>query len=209
MPSVVEIESNFDNIVITQTDIIKDGIAAMDSGEYAVVILTNKPSKTVRAKLERSLRYLNHKPSLIILLRKGINPIKDESLLNESTFYVAVDENLDESLIWAIDGGLKRHKLHSELSHLQRQIERTPHNQNIVDLALSYNHEINNLLTSVLGNMELVLKSSKKFDKSLEVKLKKIEGDTQKIQRLALNFVDNISVAPQPGAWDIQAPQII
>ena len=209
MPSAVEIESHFNNISVTQTDSIKDGIAAVDSGEFAVVILGDKPNKTVTPKLERSLGYLNSKPSLIILLRKGINPIKEQSLLNNSSFYVGIDENLDESLIWAIDAGLKRYKLSGELNKLQRLIAKTPHNQNIVDLALSYNHEINNLLTSVLGNMQLVLKSSKKFDKSLELKLKKIEGDTQKIQHLALSFVDNISVSSPTGTWDIQAPQII
>lgn len=209
MPSAAEIEENFDDIAVTCTDSPKDGIAAMDSGEFAIVILGNKPGSPVKAKLERTLNYLSHKPTLIILLRKGLVPDKEDSLFSNSSYYVCIDENLDETLIWAIDSALKRYRLTQELNRLRELLDKTPKNQNIVDLALAYNHEINNLLTTVLGNMELILRSTRKIDKNLALKLKKIEGDTQKIQYLALNFVNSINTTSQPVSWDIQVPQII
>ena len=74
-------------------------------------------------------------------------------------------------------------------------VNRLASNQSVIDLILSYNHEINNLLTMIIGQAQLLLQSGDLNKENINNKLTKIEADAQRIRQLALDLTNNLNNA--------------
>ena len=74
--------------------------------------------------------------------------------------------------------------------------------RSVADLALSYNHTINNSLAGILGNTQLLLHSTSQGNANFTRKLQQIESDARKIQeaisRLS-SLVDLLADEARPG----------
>jgi len=66
-------------------------------------------------------------------------------------------------------------------------------NKKIVEFIQECNHEINNPLATILGNTQLLLHSRLAKDSQSVKKLKKIESEVHKIQKITLKVANNIN----------------
>lgn len=74
--------------------------------------------------------------------------------------------------------------------------------RSVADLALSYNHTINNSLAGILGNTQLLLHGASQGNANFTRKLQQIESDARKIQgaisKLS-SLVDLLADEARPG----------
>jgi signal transduction histidine kinase len=191
-PSQAEIESSFTENPIVFTANLGDRMNDINNGDYGVLVLGHSPADVDRKKLEFSLNYLKYKPSIVC--------INDDGAINQAPFafseaciHIKSDENLKTNLVYAIDAALKRYRLAMENAQLQERLDHARTNNNIVELTLAYNHEMNNLLTTIIGNTQLMLKQSADLDDNTVKKLEKIGINAQKIREMAINLINIIN----------------
>jgi len=195
LPTLDEIESFFPGSQVRIIKKITDGLKEIKNGQYDVCAICADLTVKNQGKLEYIINYLSHKPALILIRDSGdrFDGLRD-SLVSTCN---CIGPNCDfkKMIIWSIDAAIKKHGLIMEVQKLQDQLCKIKTNQNIIDMTLSYNHEINNLLTMILGNTQLLLQNSLKEKTSISNKLTKIEKDALKIRRLALVLANNIDSA--------------
>ena len=73
---------------------------------------------------------------------------------------------------------------HKEIKRQQKHIIEMEKNQVLAQIAASINHEINNPLTSIIGNIELLLMKGTGMDEVVEQKLKIILKESRRIQKI-------------------------
>jgi hypothetical protein len=194
-PDADEIESNFPDARVVITDTIQNGIAEINTGQFGVVIIGNSLSEKEQEYLEYALHYLNHKPAIVIFGKfdKGTYKLKN-SLARICLFH---SDNLKSknSIILIIDAALKKYELLRENQKLRDIIRKSNAGRNIIDLTLSYNHEINNLLTLISGQAQLLIKNDNLDESKIKNKLVNIEQNTKKIRELAIKLTDTINAA--------------
>jgi len=188
MPAPDEIESVIHGSRVKIIKQINDGLTELKSGKYDVAVIC--PDITVKnpEKLESIINYLNHKPALILIRENGAK--FDDLRTSLVGICSCIDPNFDfkNMIIWSIDAAIKKHDLMTEIQNLRDQLCKIKANQNIIDMTLSYNHEINNLLTMIIGNTQLLIQNCPEEKTSISNKLIKIEKDALKIRRLALKL---------------------
>jgi len=173
----------------------KQGIAAINDGKFSVVVLCDTPDVDDYKKLEFVFNYLKYKPSIVSVINNWAMAKMIPPSLNEASFYVPYGTNLKENILFAIDAALKRCRLTLELGYLRDLMSHTQSDRNVVELTMAYNHEINNLLTAIIGNTQLMLKLSSGLDINIASKLEKIGIDAEKIREMAISLI-NIINAP-------------
>ena len=195
LPSKTEIESYFDNSLAVFESDFKNCINDINDGKYNVLVLYSRPNTKDQKKLEFALNYLKHKPSIVYVNDNVIEKENHHSIFDEACIHIRPDDNIKYNLFYAIDAALKRYRLTEEISRLEECLEHAKSSHNIVELTLAYNHEINNLLTTIIGNTQLLLKQSSRLDSNTAKKLEKIGIDAQKIREMAIGLI-NIINAP-------------
>ena len=192
-PTESEIRSFMPLIQINEAANIPDCLAKLHAGEYCAIVVSKTVDKSDAERLGNAINFLPLKPSIIIIgeARFGISLFEDET--NDLCIFVSNDENLRENLLYALDVAVKRFKLGRQISLLKEQLQQARINQNIVDLTLSYNSEINNILTAMIGNIQLILKSSSDIRPNTLEKLNKIDRNAQRILKMASCLIDIIN----------------
>lgn len=79
---------------------------------------------------------------------------------------------------------------HAEIRKQHEQIEEMEKNQVISQAASSLNHAINNPLTTVIGNIELLLLKGEGIDEKIEQKLRVILRESERIRDIVEKFRD-------------------
>ncbi|MCP4580534.1 MAG: hypothetical protein GY839_02870 [candidate division Zixibacteria bacterium] len=192
-PDPYEIESYFPGTQVVVRDNIQDGIAEICSGKFGVVTMSDNLSSKGQENLEYALHYLSRKPAIIIFKNIDNKSFKLKKSLAKVCYYHSVNDKSKKSILLTIDAALKRHELLMENRKLRQIIGKSKTNQNVIDLTLSYNHEINNLLTLITCQAQLLLQNGDLDETRTKNKLMKIEKNTQKIRKLAIDLTDTIN----------------
>ena len=188
LPTLNEIESSFSGSRVRIIEQISDGLTELKNGKYDVAVIDADLTAKNQEKLEYIINYLNHKPALILLRKNGDRFDDLRPSLYSSCNCISPNRDFKKTIIWSIDAAIKKHNMIMENQKLRDQLCKIKTNQNIIDMTMSYNHEINNLLTMIIGNTQLLLQNSKKEKTSNSNKLIKIEKDVLKIRQLALKL---------------------
>ena len=167
----------------------------LSKGIFAVAVICDNLTAKNQESLEHVINHLNHKPAILLIRDNNHKSPKLKDSLAWVCHYHSAGGDPKESILLSIEMALKRHELMLKNQELLDIINRSKSNQNIIDLTLSYNHEINNLLTMIIGQAQLLLQGGDLEKKNANNKLIKIEGDAQKIRQLALDLTDNINTA--------------
>ncbi|MFC1649937.1 histidine kinase dimerization/phospho-acceptor domain-containing protein [Candidatus Latescibacterota bacterium] len=78
----------------------------------------------------------------------------------------------------------------NEIVKQQKQIVEMEKYQTLMQVAASINHEINNPLTTIIGNIELLLMKYTDMDKQMEKKLKVILNESRRIEEIIKKLRD-------------------
>jgi K+-sensing histidine kinase KdpD len=200
MPAPTEIESSFPGSRVKIVKQINDGLSELKNGKYDVAVICADMTIKNQEKLENIIGYLNHKPALILIRNNENRGNEFKTSLTSTGNCISPNYDFKKMIIWSIDAALKKHDLIMEIQKLKDQLCKIKTNQNIIDMTMSYSHEINNLLTMIIGNTQLLIQDGSKEKTSISNKLAKIEKDALKIQRLAMkltNSIDSTAANPQ------------
>lgn len=200
LPAPEEFETFFPESRVKIIKQINDGLAELKNGKYDAAVICSDLTIKNQEKLEYIINYLNHKPALILIRENDDRFDGLKAALISTCNCISPNCDFKNTIIWSIDAAIKKHDLIMEIQKLRNQLCRIKTNQNIIDLTLSYNHEINNLLTMIIGNTQLLLQNSPKEKTNISNKLTKIEKDALKIRRLSLklsNSIDSDVASPQ------------
>ena len=192
-PSDKDIVQLFPQISVNRISRLEDGLIDISSGIYSLVITGQDEITAQNGLLVKAYRYILPKPSIIAISKDPVSYNGNQNAIEKSCIYVYDNDNLRDNLLYAIPTALKCYKLNCELTTLHNRLKEVKFNQTIVDMALSHNNEMNNILTAIIGNIHLILKSSKTLDKDTLEKLSRIDDGAKQIQRMALNLVDKIN----------------
>lgn len=190
-----ELESQIKGCSIVVKGSVTEGISEFRKAEYDAVILDeNFP----QADLFEILLVIRDKigyefPVIVVMNNKKVPGDESDSLV-EGCLHVYRGCGLSEALVIAVDGAVKRYKLILEKQDLQRRLINAGANQKVAEIALKYNHAINNPLTTILGNTQLLLKQFQKNDDQIKEKLEKIEEAAHQIQEITLNLANSINL---------------
>jgi signal transduction histidine kinase len=130
---------------------------------------------------------------VIVVMNKKTQFDEGASVL-EGCLHISRGCGFSEALIITIDNAVKIYKLIKEKQDLQRRLISAEANQMVAEIALKYNHSINNPLTTILGNTQLLLKLFRKGDVQIKEKLEKIEEAAHQIQEITLNLANSINL---------------
>jgi signal transduction histidine kinase len=192
LPSRTEIESAFPGAPVVFAENLAQCLNDINNGEYGVLVLSEIPAETDRRKLEFALNYLKNKPSIVMANHNNVD-LQTTLTFGEACTYIRPDNDSQETLIYAIDAALKRYRLAMENAQLRERLDHARTNNNIVELTLAYNHEMNNLLTTIIGNTQLMLKQSADLDDNIVKKLEKIGSNAQRIRDMAIGLINIIN----------------
>ncbi|MFC1551462.1 histidine kinase dimerization/phospho-acceptor domain-containing protein [Candidatus Latescibacterota bacterium] len=78
----------------------------------------------------------------------------------------------------------------NEIAELKAQIAEMENYQALIEIASSLSHEINNPLTSIIGNIELLLMKYPEMDKQMEKKLRVIINEGRRIEEIIKKLRD-------------------
>lgn len=193
LPTESEIQSRLALMRFYVEKSIDDAVPKIHSGEYKAIILCQEMNEGDCKRIAAAINFRTLKPSIIVINNRKVDCELLEDSIREVCIFVRNDQNLKENLIFALDVALKRYKLYEKIAILNEKLRQAKVGQNIVDLTLSYNNEINNILTSMIGNIQLILKTSSNLDPNTLAKLSKIDENAQRILKMASYLVDLIN----------------
>lgn len=175
---------------------VAEGLSEFRKGDYDTVILSDR---LPQADLFDILLVIRDKkgyefPVIVITDNKKIQENEDDSF-PEGCKYISQDCGFNETLAKVVDGAVRMYKLMQEKQSLQRRFVNAEMNQKAAEFALKCNHNINNPLTTILGNTQLLLKHYQKGDDQLREKLEKIEEAAHQIQKITLNLANSINIS--------------
>lgn len=179
--------------VVVKND-TKSAVSEIISDDYDIVVLNNNPTDK-ETDIFKTIRRGSSAPSVVVVKDKIDNPGKIQQFSPETLSYLCRNGNHKDKLTLAIVNAVKKHKLLNKNRKLQSKTNKLARNPDIAEIILSYNHEINNPLTTILGNTQILLKScrSKKNVQYIE-KLEKIEDAVRRIQQITQNLSSGINL---------------
>jgi hypothetical protein len=195
LPSKTDIEALFTTVRVQYITDLRKFIDNVESAAYSLLVICDPSMDPGRKKINAAINYLKNKPAVITIAN---DCAKNNSIPRSSDnieINIKPDDNLKDNLLCAIGVAIKIYELNKKVESLTEQLERSRTDRNVVELTLSYNHEINNLLTTIIGNTQLMLSQSANLDDNIVKKLGKISKDAQKIQEMAISLI-NIINAP-------------
>lgn len=195
LPTLNEIESFFPGSRVRIIKQLSDGLTELKNGKYDVAVICADITVKNQEKLEHIINYLNHKPALVLIRENGDQFDGLRTSLVGTCNCISPNCDFKKTIIWSIDTAIKKHNMIMEIQKLRDQLCKIKTNQNIIDMTMCYSHEINNLLTMIIGNTQLLLQNGQKEETIILNKLTKIEKDALKIRRLALELTNNIDSA--------------
>lgn len=207
VPTENEIQSIIPGAQITETDSIYGSMSKIHTGDYKVLVICGKIDGPDAMRLAQGISIMAIKPSVIIIGESHIDGPDFDDEISDLCIVIKKDHNLKENLILALDAASKRIKLVNQIAILNEQLRQANINQNIVDLTLSYNSEINNILTAMIGNIQLMLRTTKDLSPDAMDKLTKIDQNAQRILKMASCLIDIINAPSETlplGEYDNQ-----
>lgn len=195
LPASEVITESFPSIELTYNNTLKDSIEEIETGVFKVIVMKYPDNPIDKALLNKMMHYLIPNPAIVIIDDHPLKISDESDEFDNACIFITDNPDLKISFISALSTAFKYYRLNYELYSMHKHLSELKYNQNIVDLTLSHNNKINNLLTVIIGNIHMIMNSSQENDSGTLNKLDLIDKDTQKIQDMALNLV-NITNAP-------------
>lgn len=192
-----ELEKIIGNSCIVVKENIQSALSELKDNQYDTVVFNNNYSVKEKGDLLKTLNNFNPNTHVVIVRDKVENPETTQPSSTDTISYICQNTRFEETVALITINAIKTQKLISENQQLRDKLDNLNNNGKVADLILSYNHEINNPLTTILGNTQLLLKRCNSGTNSQVVeKLKRIEDSVHRIQHVSLNLTNNIVLNP-------------
>lgn len=202
LPSTEEIEVKFPAIELTFSHSLHTSLKDINAGRYGVIAMRYPNNARDKALLDKIMQSVLPTPGLILINGKSSEPLEDIDLFDKACVFISDNSDLKNCFISALSTALNCYKINCRLNTLQINVKKAKFAQNVLDKTLYYNHEINNLLTAIIGNIHLIMRTPSKCDPGTIEKLNRIDKSAQKIQDMALKLVEVINAPLQPVFWN-------
>lgn len=121
---------------------------------------------------------------VIIITGAGSEQTAVEAMKSGATDYVTKTGDFEQTIPRVIKQAYQKHRLIQKNRRLEKKARESEKLEMITIMASTLNHEINNPLMAIFGNLELLRESLPGSDNEIAVKLEMIEKSTQRIQEI-------------------------
>ncbi|OQX91936.1 MAG: hypothetical protein B6D58_05610 [candidate division Zixibacteria bacterium 4484_95] len=190
-----KLEDQIKGCHVVTRDGASEGLLEFKKGFYDTVILSDRLPKADLFDILFDIRdKKGYEFPVVVITDNKNNQSNENDSFPEGCTYISQNCNFSEILAKIVDGAVRMYKLLQEKQSLQRKLVNAEMNQKAAEFALKCNHNINNPLTTILGNTQLLLKHYQNGDDQLMERLEKIEEAAHQIQKITLNLANSISI---------------
>ncbi len=196
LPTNAEIKKSFPALDVIYENSLDKSIGFLKTDECNAIVMKYPSNSRDRRKLVKTISSLTPNPGIIIIDDIPGKHDSTDTTFDNACVFVKDDSNIKQNFLSALETALKCYRLNLKLYNIHSQMQENQSKRDIVSMTLSYNSEINNLLTAIIGNIQLIMQSATAYDSGTLDKLTLIDENAQKIQHMALNFVDTLNANP-------------
>lgn len=121
---------------------------------------------------------------VIIITGAGSEQTAVEAMKSGATDYLTKTGDFEQTIPRVIKQAYQKHRLIQKNRRLEKKARESEKLEMITTMASTLNHEINNPLMAIYGNLELLRESLEEPDKNIGVRLEMIEKSTRRIQEI-------------------------
>jgi signal transduction histidine kinase len=179
---------------ITIVNNINDALFELKVNQYNLIVFSRMTSIDEIKGQINSIRQPDQVINIIVICQEVINPDQINENELENVYFLCHDMSFMDILKLIINTAHKIQNLTYKLQNLEKKLGNINDYYPPGELILTYNHEINNPLTTILGNVQLLMQScDPQSDKGIVEKLANIENAVNRIKQILMSL-SNITI---------------
>lgn len=177
-----------------EVDVVSSGDACLErlkGGDYDMVLVDYSLPGMHGLEVLQAIRDKGYEVPVAIVTGRGDEHVAVEAMKAGAYDYITKEGNYWITLPLAVRRVLEKHHMVQEQRRLEQELVKAERRAAIAEIAIAVNHEINNPLSVILGNAELLLAEIDEGSAEARRKLNiiaqqcmKIRGITQKLATL-------------------------